>query len=347
MRNFGFEVAENETSEDQSDYSFEWRRMQSRWQYVCCLLSFAGSCMLASDAAQIPQLSDAALARRIDNSPTLPFRETQLRLHASSPDWELGPVSGVAVGADGNLYVIQRGTKSDPVLVFDKRGDLLRSWGRGDFSLPHSLRLDPAGNVWALDAGVSKVMKYSPTGKKLLTIAIEPVPDNGSPFRGVTDLAFAPNGHVFMTDGYGNARILEYTANGKKVREWGHSGTGPAEFHLPHAIQISENGTVYVADRENGRIEKFDLKGDFLGEIDQLGRCYALKLDRGMLWASMSPMGEDPGASGWLLKLDPVDGKLLGHLAVPEQRVGHALDVLQSGEPVVTAGNGLLFFRRQ
>jgi hypothetical protein len=151
---------------------------------------------------------------------------------------------------------------------------------------------------------------------------------------------------LFVSDGYGNARIVEYTSTGREVRHWGGHGAGAGEFHLPHAIQISQTGIIYVADRENGRIEEFDLKGKFAGEIDQLGRCYSLKLDHGVLWASASPMGEDPGAPGWLLKLDPVSGKLLGHIAIPEQYAGHAIDVLPSGEPVVTVGNGLLTFER-
>ena len=319
--------------------------MRFHWQQIWCL--FVCLSVVPSGITQSPQLSDAALARRIETSPTLPLIETKLPLHIPSPDWELGSVSGVAVDANGNVYIIQRGSKADPILVFDKHGYLLRSWGKGDFILPHSLRLDPSGNVWAVDAGASRVMKYSSSGKKLLTIAVEPVPDNGSPFRGVTDIAFTANGHMFITDGYGNARILEYTADGNKARQWGHPGKGPAEFHLPHAIQISQNGTIYVADRENGRIEKFDLNERFLGEIYQLGRCYALRLDRGALWVSMSPMGEDAGAPGWLVKLDPQSGKILGHQTLPEQRVGHALDVLPSGEPIVTAGNGVILFQRR
>ncbi len=321
--------------------------MRSRLLHICGFFLAAFSCVARPIAAQSVKLSDAELAARIEKSPSLPFRETHPRLHTPFPTLSIGPVSGVAVDKSGTFYVIQRGTETDPILVFDTHGDLLRSWGRGDFTLPHSLRLDPSGNVWAVDAGASKVIEYSPAGKKLLTLAVEPVPEDGGPFRGVTDLAFTSDGHLFLTDGYRNARILEYTAEGQKVREWGRPGTGPAEFMLPHAIQISRQGILYVADRENGRIEKFDRKGKFLGEIDNLGRCYALKLDHGVLWASMSPMGEDPGAAGWLVKLDPESGAILGHLDLLDPRVGHALDTLPSGEPVVTAGNGLLLFRRE
>jgi DNA-binding beta-propeller fold protein YncE len=241
---------------------------------LCLWLLATTFCLSLSGVTRATEPSEQKSVT-ISNSVALPFRETHVPLHSSVARLQINSISGVAVGADGLFYVIQRESGTDPILVFDKRGNLLRSWGKGDFTLPHSLRLDPSGNVWAVDAGSSRLMEYSSAGKKLLTIAVKPLPDTGSPFRGITDLAFAPNGHLFITDGYGNARILEYTASGVKLREWGREGTGPGEFHLPHAIQIGPDGIIYVADRENGRIEKFDPEGKFLGAIDHLGRCYA------------------------------------------------------------------------
>ena len=288
---------------------------------------------------------DARRAQSVGRSPQLPLTEEHLGLRADTPGWSLGAVSGVATGHDGLIYVIQRGPDADPVLVFDRNGRLVRSWGKGDFNLPHSLRLDRYGDVWAIDAGASRVIEYSSTGSKLLTISIEPVPDTGSPFRGVTDLAFAPNGNVFITDGYGNGRVLEYTIKGDKVREWGSPGSAPGQFHLPHAIQIGPSGIVYVADRENGRIELFDLHGRYLRTFDSLGKCYALQLQGRVLWATIGPRDQDPGTPGWLIKMDAQTGRLLGHLFVSDQRAGHAFDLLGSGAVVETAGSGLLLFK--
>jgi 6-bladed beta-propeller len=130
------------------------------------------------------------------------------------------------------------------------------------------------------------------------------------------------------------------------VKEWGRRGAGPGEFNLPHAIQIDEKGTIYVADRENGRIEKFDVDGNFLGEIPNLGRIYSLKLAGGVLWAGMEPFNQDPGAgSGWVVKLDRITGDMLGHLDVPEGRSGHSIELMPSGEPLITSGNELLWFK--
>ncbi len=191
------------------------------------------------------------------------------------------------------------------------------------------------------------MIEYSPLGKKLMTISVGEQPDNGSPFNGTTDVAFGPNGHIFITDGYGNARVLEYSAEGKRVKQWGKHGTGPGEFNLPHAIQIDSQGIIYVADRENGRIEKFDLNGKFLGEIDHLGRTYSLRLKNGALRASMGPFDQPPGAPGWVVKLDPRSGEILGHLDVLEKRGGHSIDLMPSGEPVITLGDELLWFKAQ
>lgn len=303
------------------------------------LLLIVGFCNQRS--AQATSARDSALVKRIGESPTLPLTEQHLFLHADLPGFAMGAVSGVAVGRDGLLYVIQRGPDANPILVFDQHGKLLRSWGKGDFTLPHSLRIDHYGDIWALDAGSSRIIEYSPSGEKLLTIKVEPVPDTGSPFRGVTDIAFAPDGSVFITDGYGNSRVLQYTAEGTKFKEWGSPGAGPGQFRLPHAIQVSTAGVIYVADRENGRIELFDLAGRYLRNFADVGRCYALRLEGGILWATAGPRDQEPGAPGWLLKIDAKSGRILGHFFVPDQRAGHAFDLLESGDVVETAGSGL------
>ena len=159
-------------------------------------------------------------------SPELPYRSTYLDAQPPAAGWESGMVSWVALDSrHGLIYEIQRGDKADPVLVLDRAGKVVRSWGKGDYKIPHSIRIEPSGNVWTVDAGSSTVIKYSPTGKKLMTLNVGEQPVGKGPFSGTTDIAFAPNGHLFITDGYGNARVLEYTADGKRVKQWGQPGT--------------------------------------------------------------------------------------------------------------------------
>ena len=313
---------------------------------MACLICLP---LFAQEAQQVDKEAEANAATdlraRIEASPQLPFEGMRFAIQAPAIGWESGAVSWIAVDGRGNIYEIQRGDKTDPVLVLDHEGKVLRSWGRGDYKIPHSIRIDPAGNIWTVDAASSIVIKYSPLGEKLMAISVGGQPETGGAFNGTTDIAFGPNGRLFITDGYGNARVLEYTADGKRVKQWGKPGTGPGEFRLPHSIQIDEEGTVYVADRENGRIEKFDLDGKYLGEISHLGRIYSLKLVGNVLWAGMQPFNQPTGSAGWVVKFDRRTGKIMGHLDVPEERGLHSVEQMPSGEPLTTMGNQVLWFK--
>lgn len=316
---------------------------------MICLLCLACWMQVSGQAntveQHVPDEAAAGLRARINASPRLPFHGVRFAAQPPAIGWKSGAVSWVAVDGNGVIYEIQRGDKADPILVLDHDGRVVRSWGNREYKLPHSIRIDPAGNIWTVDAALSTIIKYSRDGKKLMVITVGEQPNNGSRFNGTTDIAFAPHGHVFITDGYGNARVLEFTRNGKRIKPWGKLGTGPGEFNLPHAIQIDGKGTIYVADRENGRIEEFNLNGKYLGEIPNLGRIYSLKLVGKVLWASMGPFNQPPGSPGWVVKIDRNTGEILGHLDIPESDGGHAIEQMPSGEPIITLGNELLWFK--
>src|SRR5262249_15903859 len=142
---------------------------------------------------------------------------------------------------------------------------------------------------------------------------------------GTTDVAFGPDGRLFISDGYGNARILEYSAEGKRLKVWGSSGTGPGQFQIPHGIAW-DGKTIYVAERTNARVQRFDADGRYLGEWTHLGRPFALKFIRGALWISIMTLEQGQGAraSPWVLKVDPANGRVLGQM----ESIGpHAIDV--------------------
>ncbi len=182
-----------------------------------------------------------------------------------SPALDWGAVAGIAIGRDGEIWTFHRG--EEPVRAFSTSGDLLRSWGRGEFREPHQLRIDGDGNVWLVDSGLHVVRKYSSKCELLLTLGTKGIPGEGpAHFNRPTDVAVAPSGDVFVADGYGNNRIVHFDAGGNFVKSWGELGVAPGQFSLPHSIALDSKGRLYVADRNNVRIQVFDQSGRFLDE---------------------------------------------------------------------------------
>ncbi|MEZ5419920.1 MAG: SMP-30/gluconolactonase/LRE family protein [Vicinamibacterales bacterium] len=289
-----------------------------------------------------PDAAETALRAAVAAAPELHELEaTAVRV----PGVELGMVSWIASAPDGTVYLLQRGDKADPVIAIDRGGQVLRSWGRGRYVMPHAIRVDPQGHVWTTDAASSHVIKYSASGEVLLDIAVggQPSPCRNN-FCGTTDIAFAANGHLFISDGYANARVLEYTAEGARVREWGTAGRGPGQFVLPHSIQIDADGVVYVADRENGRVQRFDQTGKYLGEW-VYGKTFGLKADGAFMWLSTQPLQQANLSPGWLLKIDRATGRIAGWVTAGGI---HGMDATRSGELLLGPGPGFVpqWYRR-
>ena len=276
------------------------------------LKSLFVSLICLSAFAQNPEA--AALRGLVEQAPALPLRRTEVKLQPPSADWEIGYPSSVAMDKAGLLYVLQRGEKADPVLVVNHEGKIIRSWGKGMYKIPHSIRVDPAGNIWTVDASSSMIYKFTPLGEKLMEISVGGQPEAKSGFTGTTDIAFAPNGHLFISDGYGNARILEYTAAGERLREWGSAGSGPGQFRQPHGIAVDDGGIVYVADRQNGRLQRFDPMGKYLGEWANLGMVTTVSFSGGALWIGTQQRNEPTGVTGWLMIIDKRSGEILGRI---------------------------------
>jgi len=290
---------------------------------------------LTPDERARMEAQNAALKTLLQNGRKLPMTAAPIAVRAPSQDgWAMGMVSWVAADRDGLVYLLQRGDKADPVIVVDQSGKVVRSWGKGMYTTPHAIRVDPQGGVWTTDAASSMVYKFSPAGKLLLQIEVGGQPSPCNNFCSTTDIAFAADGHLFIADGYRNARILEYSADGKKLREWGTAGTGPGQFRLPHSIQIDANNTIYVADRENGRVQRFDRTGKFLGEWSTYGKTFGLTLAGDSMWLSSIPRGPN-GAPGWLIEVDRVTGRLLGYV---DAAGNHGMAVMTNGDLLQAPG---------
>jgi sugar lactone lactonase YvrE len=203
-------------------------------------------------------------------------------------------VIGAEEGPDGNIYVLHRcyqnscvGRTEPPMLVFDRSGKLLRTWGAGMFTFPHGFHIDRGGNVWVTDARAAngkghQVFKFAPDGKLLMTLGKAGVAGDGpDTFNEPTDVVTAPNGDIFVTEGHidattgkvpGNNRVVKLSKDGKFIKAFGKPGAGPGEFNAPHTIAIDSRGRLFVGDRNNNRIQIFDQDGKFLDQWKQFSR---------------------------------------------------------------------------
>ena len=173
-----------------------------------------------------------------------------------------GHVPGLAIDANDHVYVFTRA--ENPVQVYDAAGNFVRSWGKGAFKSAHHIRVGPDGSVWTTDTVRHVVEKHTPEGKRLLTLGTPDHPgQDDTHFNQPTDVAVTPEGDVYVSDGYGNARVVHFDRDGKFVRAWGRLGSKPGEFSTPHSIAYCK-GKVYVADRNNVRVQVFDRAGKLL-----------------------------------------------------------------------------------
>lgn len=181
--------------------------------------------------------------------------------------WPFVEVADVDVDKDDNVYVFSRGPR--PVMIFDKDGNFLDWWGDSQFTNPHGITVAPDGNVWCVDTRDHTVKRFTKEGKLLLTLGtrhFHAVKMGGEPFNQPTHVAIASTGNIYISDGYGNARVHVFSPEGKLLFGWGEPGTGPGQFVLVHNVAIDERDRVYVCDRGNNRVQVFNLEGQFITE---------------------------------------------------------------------------------
>ncbi len=228
-----------------------------------------------------------------------------------------GRVAGLAVNSRDEVLVFHRASRSyighegpierPTIMRFDAMsGELLEAFGTDLVMNPHGMAVDDEDNIWLTDSNLHQVFKLSAQGEVLLTVGEAGVRGNdGTHFDGVTDIAVASDGSFYVTDGYGNARVAKFSADGEFLFDWGERGEQPGQFNLPHAITLDSEGRVYVADRSNVRIQVFGPDGSFLSEwkSPELGRPWAIEyapdghlyvVDGGDYWSNSQYVSERP-----------------------------------------------------
>ena len=236
--------------------------------------------------------------------------------------WEFKDVAAVACDRQDRVYVFNRG--EHPMMVFGRDGDFLRSWGEGQYPRAHGLHIDADDNLYLTDDGGHFVRKCTVEGKVLLEIGVpgQPAPFmSGKPFHRCTHTALSPQGEIYVSDGYGNARVHKYSPDGKLLFSWGEPGSDPGQFNVAHNIATDAEGWVYVADRENHRVQVFDGKGRYETQWNNLHRpcglycCGGAKLQFviGELGPGMSINREYPNL-GPRLSIVDARGRLIARL---------------------------------
>jgi hypothetical protein len=195
------------------------------------------------------------------------------------PDgWSYKEATAVAVDSHDNVYVFNRG--EHPLIVFDPDGNVIRSWGEGHFSLAHAVYIGPDDSVYLTGHFDHIIKKFTPEGELLMTLGVKgqhSPPMSGEPFSLPTDVAVhKPTGDLFVADGYANARVHRFSASGEHIHSFGETGTDPGHFNCVHDIAIDDNDVIYIADRENRRIQLFDLDGKFIDQWTNFSRTAAV-----------------------------------------------------------------------
>jgi sugar lactone lactonase YvrE len=272
-----------------------------------------------------------------------------------------GATSAIHVDVDGSsIWIAERcganscaGSAVDPILKYDRDGNLLTSFGGGMLIWPHGIHVDREGNVWVTDARAANanelqdypgesgkghaVYKFSQGGELLMTLGTPGVAGDGTGplLNEPNDVITAPNGDIYVADGHSGqgananrntvARIAKFDSNGNFLESWGRIGSAPGEFRTPHGLAFDSQGRLFVADRGNVRIQIFDQQGNFIDQWKQFGRLSGIYIDANdILYAadSESSATSNPGWRRGIRVGNAVTGHVLFFIPDPAAQPG-------------------------
>jgi DNA-binding beta-propeller fold protein YncE len=303
--------------------------MRERKRAILCLGLFgaavAGAIVVSSGRVQADDPNSAPNPyHAVDNWAKLPEGRV----------W--GQAIGVEIDRDGrSVWIYDRcggktceGSSIAPIQKFDASGRLVVAFGSGLINWPHGLGVDGDGNVWVTDGKADDgkgqtAIKFSPDGRVLMTLGKAGVAgDAPGMLNGPSDVLVTPNGNIFVADGHGdgtNDRIAKFSKDGQFIKAWGHHGSAPGEFNVPHGLAMDSAGRLFVADRSNNRVEIFDQDGNFLAEWKQFGRPSSVYVRDDILYVADSQSSDKVNAPFHQgIRIGSVkDGEVTAFIAAP------------------------------
>jgi hypothetical protein len=299
---------------------------------------------------------------KAENVPEIPFRSVPNFLKLP-PNLYLGEGIGVATNSKGHVFVYTR-SGDTRLFEFDRTGAFVREIGQGlyGFEFAHAVRVDRDDNIWTVDEGTNMVIKFNPEGRVVMVLGRRPeavdgivVTAPGAPppptehyvFSRPTDVGWDANGNIFVTDGYGNSRVVKFDKNGRFVKETGTHGSQPGQLNLPHTMAVDAQGNVYVGDRNNVRVQVFDNDLNFKKIYDNVGNPWAICISPGphqYLFVSNSTpdsgLAQFRDITGEIYKME-LDGTILGKFGKAGKQLGdfstvHAIDCRNPNELLVS-----------
>jgi len=295
---------------------------------------------------------------KAENVPEIPYQSVPNFLKLPSTLY-LGEGIGVATNSKGHVFVYTR-SGDTRLLEFDQNGAFVREIGPGlyGFEFAHAVRVDRDDNIWAVDEGTNMIIKFTPDGRVAMVLGRRPeaveglvaaAPGTPEPppepyvFSRPTDVGFDAAGNIFVTDGYGNSRVVKFDKNGRFIKESGTRGSQRGQLNLPHTMAMDANGNVYVGDRSNARVQVFDNDLNVKAIYDNVGNPWAVCISPGphqYLFVSNSipdnGMAQYRDITGEIYKME-LDGTILGKFGKPGKQMGefstvHGIDCRNPNE---------------
>lgn len=306
-----------------------------------------------------PRFASAQQKATVQNVPEIAYTSVPNFLKAP-PGETLGEAVGIATNSKGHIFVYFRSANTR-LWEFDKNGVFIKEIGKGyyGFEFAHSVRVDAADNIWTVDEGTNVVTKFSPEGRVLMVLGRRPPAVEGAVasaagpnppaqkyiFCRPTDVAWDPQGNIFVSDGYCNNRVVKFDKNGRFLAQAGseRAGREPGQFNLPHGLQVDGQGNVWVADRTNNRYQVLDNNLKPIKTYDNLGTGWTICISQGphqyVFPSNSNPNGNPPGSwenTGEIYKME-LDGTMIGKFGHASKEVGgfqvvHMLDCRNPNE---------------